>query len=592
MIIALLQNTIFVAIIGPKWLGTKGTETRINEENDPVRIEVETALQQGIPVIPVLVSGATMPNATELPSSLQNLCYFNAAEVDGGRDFHQHMGRLIKGIDQILKTSEAPPTEKVSSTRQASSTGQTPKQSRKRILVALGAIACLMLISIGIWAYPSISSYIKSKMLTQVVVNPTPKPMPPPPPAPPPPAIAPPPFSSAACKPESAIFYDDFHKPDSGWNLIVSDSQHYDEGQLVLKPNPGWVAFVDYLSLRYESVTICAHIKSPPQLKALDGPPSGGVVFWVADDANYYLATVSPDGTYTIWRRFGGDFISLVSPTKNEQIKTGTNAVNEVRVVLVDNFGALFINNVKVQEFRGQPPKGGGAVGLLAESESTVSDEWRFLDIAAMDNGKSKPVVLPPAPSGPTIADCRPANSTDFQDTFAKPNPEWINIEFAHYVDGQLLLKPKENSANSLLYRTLVFKNATMCLTVKSPLELTDLAGGSTGGLLFWASDYQNYYYAAIIPNGTFLVSRLFNNAWATVVPQTMSDTIKKGIGAVNELQVVLSNNNGLLYINGIQVQAFRGQPPKDGGAIGVFAWSASQQSEWRFFNITVVENQ
>jgi hypothetical protein len=72
-----------------------------------------------------------------------------------------------------------------------------------------------------------------------------------------------------------------------------------------------------------------------------------------------------------------------------------------------------------------------------------------------------------------------------------------------------------------------------------------------------------------------------------------MSDTIKKGIGAVNELQVVLSNNNGSLYINGIQVQAFRGQPPKEGGAVGVFAQSAGeQQNEWRFFNITVVENQ
>ena len=591
---ALLQNQVFIAIIGPKWLGTKGTETRINEENDPVRIEVETALQQGIPVIPVLVSGATMPNATELPSSLQNLCYLNAAEVDGGRDFHQHMGRLIKGIDQILKTSEAPPAEKASSTTQASSTDQTPKHNRKWIPVALGAIACLMLISIGIWAYPSVSSYIKSKMLTQVVVNPTPKPTPPPPPAPPPPAIAPPPFSSAACKPESAVFYDDFHKPDAGWNLIVSDSQHYDEGQLVLKPNPDEAASLKYLSLRYENVTICAHIKSPPQLKALDGDPSGGVIFWATDNDNYYLATVSPDGSYAIWRRFAGNFISLVPRTKNEQIKSRTNAVNEVRVVLVDNFGALFINNVKVQEFRGQPPKGGGAVGLRVQSEATVSDEWRFLDIAVMDNGKSKPVVLPPAPSGPTIADCRPANSTDFQDTFAKPNPEWIlNNAVAHYVDGQLSLKPKIDASYPLLYRTLVFKNATVCVTVKSPLEVTDLEGISTAGVVFWASDYQNLYLASIFPNGTFEVVRLINNAWVMVVQRTMSDTIKKGIGAVNELQVVLSNNNGLLYINGVQVQAFRGQPPKDGGATGVYAQSESQQqNEWRFFNITVVENQ
>jgi hypothetical protein len=588
---ALLQNTIFVAIIGPKWLGTKGTETRINEENDPVRIEVETALQQGIPVIPVLVSGATMPNATELPSSLQNLCYFNAAEVDGGRDFHQHMGRLIKGIDQILKTSEAPPAEKVSITTQAPSTGQTPKQSRKWIPVALGAIACLILISIGIWAYPLISVYIKSKMPTQVVVNPTPTP--PPPPAPPPPAIAPPPFSSVDCKPESAIFYDDFHKPDPGWNLTVSDSQHYDEGQLVLKPAAGDGASPKYLSLRYENVTICAHVKSPPQLKA-PNDTYGGVVFWATDIDNYYFAVVSPDGGYEIWRKFGGNFINLIPSTKNEQIKSGTNAVNEVRIVLVDNFGALFINNVKVQEFRGQPPKGGGAVGLRAQSETTVSDEWRFLDIAVMDNGKSKPVVLPPAPSGPTIADCRPANPTDFQDTFAKPNPEWtFNNSIVHYVDGQLLIKPKVSTSYPQLYRALVFKNATVCLTVKSPLEVADLEGVSSAGVIFWARDYDNFYTASIYPNGTFQIVRLINNEWVIVIQRTMSDTINKGIGAVNKLQVVLSNNNGLLYINGVQVQAFRGQPPKDGGATGLYAQSESQQQdEWRFLNITVVENQ
>jgi hypothetical protein len=114
-----------------------------------------------------------------------------------------------------------------------------------------------------------------------------------------------------------------------------------------------------------------------------------------------------------------------------------------------------------------------------------------------------------------------------------------------------------------------------------------------SGGLAFWASDYQNFYKAAIFPNGTFNVSRLVNNQWVTVVPRTISDTIKKGTGAVNELQVVLNNRDGLLYINGVQVQEFRGQPPTDGGATGLFAQSEDhQQNEWRFLNITVVENQ
>jgi hypothetical protein len=88
---ALSDNKVMIAVIGPKWLGGRGKDARINANNDPVRIELETALQQRMRIIPVLVSGATMPKASDLPQSLQGLCYINAGEVDGGRDFRQHM---------------------------------------------------------------------------------------------------------------------------------------------------------------------------------------------------------------------------------------------------------------------------------------------------------------------------------------------------------------------------------------------------------------------------------------------------------------------------------------------------------------------
>ncbi|MBV9463048.1 MAG: hypothetical protein JO317_02365, partial [Verrucomicrobiae bacterium] len=76
------------------------------------RVTVEAALQQGIPIIPVLVSGATIPKVNELPLSLQTLSYLNAAEVDGGRDFHQHMDRLIQAIDAIRKAGGGGPSER------------------------------------------------------------------------------------------------------------------------------------------------------------------------------------------------------------------------------------------------------------------------------------------------------------------------------------------------------------------------------------------------------------------------------------------------------------------------------------------------
>jgi formylglycine-generating enzyme required for sulfatase activity len=42
-----------------------------------------------------------MPQPAHLPESLKNFVFLNAAPVDTGRDFHQHMERLIRGIDQI-----------------------------------------------------------------------------------------------------------------------------------------------------------------------------------------------------------------------------------------------------------------------------------------------------------------------------------------------------------------------------------------------------------------------------------------------------------------------------------------------------------
>ena len=103
---ALAKNELLLAVIGPDWLGaTPSGPSRVHDEMDPVRIEVETALQRGIPTIPVLVGGASMPKPEELPESLKSLSFHNAAEVDSGRDFHAHMDRLLRSMDSVLKGS-------------------------------------------------------------------------------------------------------------------------------------------------------------------------------------------------------------------------------------------------------------------------------------------------------------------------------------------------------------------------------------------------------------------------------------------------------------------------------------------------------
>jgi hypothetical protein len=82
------QCGVLLTVIGPRWAGEAGAPRRIDDRRDFVRIEIEAALERNLPVIPILVDRATMPDEADLPPSLARLAYCNAIDLDQGRDFH------------------------------------------------------------------------------------------------------------------------------------------------------------------------------------------------------------------------------------------------------------------------------------------------------------------------------------------------------------------------------------------------------------------------------------------------------------------------------------------------------------------------
>ena len=139
---AMAPADVVLAIIGPKWLGSaKGGGTRIKDETDPVRVEVETAMEKGIPVVPVLVNGTVMPKPTELPESLREFAYRNACEVNTGRDFHPQVDRLIRSIDPTAQPSHTTITKPVA----ASGPG------RRIPLIVAGAVAVCAVAAAAAW---------------------------------------------------------------------------------------------------------------------------------------------------------------------------------------------------------------------------------------------------------------------------------------------------------------------------------------------------------------------------------------------------------------------------------------------------------
>jgi hypothetical protein len=81
------SSTVVLAIVGRRWLDANDAEgrRRLDDPADFVRLEIELALQARVPVVPVLVEGATMPAADELPPSLAGFARCQAVELSETR---------------------------------------------------------------------------------------------------------------------------------------------------------------------------------------------------------------------------------------------------------------------------------------------------------------------------------------------------------------------------------------------------------------------------------------------------------------------------------------------------------------------------
>ena len=101
---ASLQETAAVlVVIGPRWTSMRNPDgaPRLESANDFVRLEVEAALGRSIPVVPVLVQGAKMPRAEDLPPALASLVTRQAATLDHA-EFHEDAERLCDRLAAMI----------------------------------------------------------------------------------------------------------------------------------------------------------------------------------------------------------------------------------------------------------------------------------------------------------------------------------------------------------------------------------------------------------------------------------------------------------------------------------------------------------
>ncbi len=160
---------VLLAMIGKGWVNASDDagRRRLDDPRDFVRLETASALKRDIPVIPVLVHGASMPHAEQLPEELKELAYRNGVELTHARwdsdvqvlikALGQDLGGLPKGASGVKtgpSAARAPDRPAVGRTAPAA-TAQPVRKSRSAIvaavvaaiLVAVGSLAAYILLS-------------------------------------------------------------------------------------------------------------------------------------------------------------------------------------------------------------------------------------------------------------------------------------------------------------------------------------------------------------------------------------------------------------------------------------------------------------
>jgi peptidoglycan hydrolase-like protein with peptidoglycan-binding domain len=122
-----------LVLIGKSWISSKDEagRRRIDEPEDFVRLEIATALKRDVRVIPVLLGGAAMPRADELPEDLQAIGRRQAISLTHD-DWSHDVSRLVEAL------------AKVPGIRKRSKRGQTGWSTRSMIIAGAAGGALVL----------------------------------------------------------------------------------------------------------------------------------------------------------------------------------------------------------------------------------------------------------------------------------------------------------------------------------------------------------------------------------------------------------------------------------------------------------------
>jgi tetratricopeptide (TPR) repeat protein len=92
---------VMVVVIGMDWCGSDKTAIKLSE-GDWVRFEIESAIEAKVPLLPILLGDAPIPDKNQLPESLYPLLTKNALKLRTGEDATGDMRKIIAAVGRYM----------------------------------------------------------------------------------------------------------------------------------------------------------------------------------------------------------------------------------------------------------------------------------------------------------------------------------------------------------------------------------------------------------------------------------------------------------------------------------------------------------
>ena len=346
----LRQATAQVVIIGPRWLDIRDEagQPRLQNPGDFVRQEVETGLGSGIPVIPVLVEGATMPPMQALPASVAPLTRLQAVNIRFDPDFTADARRLITAIERVDTTARG------TAARPGVSRGGSARPSRTRgrgwlfggLLVALAVLLVVLATTRGMLQFPPIGEASRTPTATTTVIA----------------------TATATVTPiVGSIYLNALAVPTNGWTVderchFLSDGYHDDD-----TAGAKDTAAACYGPVQAKDAVISV------DAKLLAGPLDFGYGIVFRSDTNHseYGFLISSDGHWTSYKLVKNQFSSMVAWTTTSTVHQNKGVHNTLNVYFKGTHMNYFVNGMLVGQ-ADDASFSSGSVGLTAAAGQDV----------------------------------------------------------------------------------------------------------------------------------------------------------------------------------------------------------------------------